>query len=221
MKFKAVIFDFDGTLVDTCADIALCINEMLSHFGYENKSNEQVKAALCFGPVKLVYNVLPPDVANDKKSLDECVDFYRGKYNVSENKLTYPYHGIINLLSVLKENGIKVAINTNKSSFQTQNIVRGIFKDGTFDAIVGFSSEHPAKPDPFGALSIAKEFGVDPCDMVYVGDSHVDIQTAKNAGMASVGVSWGYRSRDVLEQEHPDFIADSVSQLSEFIFKHI
>ncbi len=221
MKFKAVIFDFDGTLVDTCADIALCINEMLSHYGYENKTNEQVKAALCFGPVKLVYNVLPSEVANDSKLLDECVEFYRGKYNVSENKLTYPYDGIINLLTVLKENGIKIAINTNKNSFQTRNIVSGIFADETFDKIVGFSDSRPAKPNPCGALMIANELGIEPCDIVYIGDSHVDIKTAKNAGMSSVGVSWGYRSRDVLEKENPDYIADNVAQLSEYILSNI
>lgn len=217
MKIKAVIFDFDGTLVDTCADIALCINEMLSHFGYENKTNDEVRAALCFGPVKLVYNVLPENAANDDNTLKECLDYYRGVYSVSENKLTHAYEGIVDLLTFLKENGIKVAINTNKNENHTRNIMRGIFEPFLIDKVVGFSDEHPAKPDPYGALKIADEFGIKPCEIAYVGDSHVDIQTAQNAGMISVGVSWGYRSRDVLEAQNPDLIADNTAKLTEYI----
>lgn len=218
MKIKAVIFDFDGTLVDTCADIALCINVMLSHFGYKNKTYDEVRSALCFGPVKLVYKVLPCDVANDEKTLKECVDYYRGVYNVSENKLTHSYDGIVKLLSFLKDNGIRVAINTNKNQNHTENIIKGIFDPSLIDMIVGFSEEHPAKPDPYGALTISNAFGIDPLEIVYVGDSDIDIQTAKNAGMIAVGVSWGYRSRDVLERANPDFIADDAKELSDIIF---
>ena len=217
MKIKAVIFDFDGTLVDTCADIALCINDMLSHFGYETKTIDEVREALCFGPVKLVYNVLPTEVSDDVDILNKCVDYYRGKYNVSENKLSNAYDGIVELLTFLKDNGIKVAINTNKNQNQTENIMKGVFNSSLIDMVVGFSDEHPAKPEPYGALIIAKRLGFDPSEIVYVGDSHVDVQTAKNAGMISIGVSWGYRSREVLEAEKPDYIADNADQLTFYI----
>lgn len=221
MKIKAIIFDFDGTLVDTCADIALCINDMLSHFGYNNKTNEDVRAALCFGPIKLVYNVLPTDAANDPDTLKKCVDYYRGVYNVSENKLSHPYDGIVKLLTILKENGIKVAVNTNKNQSQTENIINGVFDPELIDMVVGFSDDLPSKPDPYGALKIASAFGTEPCEIAYVGDSHVDIITAKNAKMMAVGVSWGYRSRDVLENEDPDFIADNAEQLTNYILELI
>lgn len=221
MKIKAVIFDFDGTLVDTCADIAVCINSMLFHYGYKQRTKDEVRAALCFGPIRLVYNLLPEKAANDEKTLNECVSYYRGEYSICDNKLSIPYEGILDLLALLKQKGIRVAVNTNKNQNHTEKIISGVFDEDLIETVVGFSDEHPAKPDPFGALKISKGFNIEPESIIYVGDSDVDIQTAKNAGMISVGVSWGYRSREILESQSPDFIADDANALTDYIMSMI
>lgn len=221
MKIKAVIFDFDGTLVDTCADIASCINVMLAHFDYPSKTVDEVRKALCYGPVKLVYNLLPKEAAEDEKLLNKCVDYYRGVYNMCDNSFSHAYDGIVELLSFLKDNGIKIAVNTNKNTNHTINIINGRFDPGLIDIVVGFSSDHPAKPDPYGATYIANSFNIDPSNIVYVGDSDVDVLTAKNAKMTAVGVSWGYRSSDVIKKADPDYIADCVKMLYDYIKDHI
>ncbi len=209
---KNIIFDCDGTIVDSIGDIRASINRTMDHFGYPQKSEKEVVAAICRGPVYLVRTLLPEE-AKEGEIFEKCLAFYRSTYGEHECELTDAYEGIRELVRKLRKNGCKVAVNTNKNQDHCEKILRKIFGDDAFDAIVGFDNVHPGKPDPYGALKAAKLIGADPKETVYVGDSDVDILTGKNAGMKTIGVLWGYRSKDVLLSAGADLLAQTPLEL--------
>lgn len=196
MKFNAVIFDLDGTLVNSLDDLADAMNSVLSNNGLPIHPADAYRYFVGNGIRNLVSKALP-EPARDDKTITECyqqmLDVYSRNYMVK----TRPYDGIIDLLDELKSFDMKLGVFSNKADGFTKNIVQKLFP-GYFDAVVGFTTEALKKPNPVCALRLSKRFGSDPENIIYIGDSGVDMQTAKNAKMYGVGVLWGFRTEDEL-----------------------
>jgi len=216
MKNKAVIFDLDGTLAYTLEDIADSMNRVLNDHGFQEHDYETYKGFVGHGIRNLVYRAIPPEKRIDKL-IDQChiemIDIYRENCLVKSRL----YDGITELVNSLFEKGIKLAIFSNKAHELTVKVVDGLFGPGKFNFILGSGPDLPSKPEPDGALQIAKEIGVDPVEMAYVGDSGTDMLTAKRAGMFAIGVTWGYRDKDDLIKNGADLIIDTPLEIINII----
>ncbi|MBP7469860.1 MAG: HAD family hydrolase [Flavobacterium sp.] len=191
MKFKGIIFDLDGTLVNSLEDIADAMNKVLQSLDYPTHSYDDYQYFIGSGLRNLVSKALP-ETNNDEnqieKSLNSMIDVYRDNCT----NQTKSYQGIVELLNELKSRKLKLGVFSNKADALTKEITKALFPD-VFDPIVGLSTESLKKPNPFEALEISKSWGLQPEEMIFVGDSGIDMQTATNANMHAVGVSWGYR----------------------------
>lgn len=206
MKYKAAIFDMDGTLVDTLEDIFEGVNEMLAHYSLPARSLEEVRNFVGNGARKLVARSLPKD--SDEKFISEALEYYNGCYARHMLNKVKPYEGIMNFLTALENKKISLAICTNKQDFAAKAIAEKILSPIKFAAVVGDIPGQPRKPDPTRALAIAKKISVQPSEVAYFGDTAVDMQTAHNAGFFSVGVTWGFRPKSELIENNAEFIID-------------
>lgn len=209
--FKAAVFDLDGTVADTMGDLCISMNEMLTEVGYPERSREELLALINNGPRAFVCGALPEEYRNDDAEVERCVEIYSACYNRHYNDTTYLFDGIKEALTELKQNGIRLALNTNKGQSHAEAIMEKLLP-GVFDIVLG-SGRFPPKPDPTGTFSIVESFLVLPEDFIFVGDSNVDMNTAKNAGMYAVGVNWGYRSEKVLSDSGADIIVSKAKQI--------
>lgn len=191
MKFKGVIFDLDGTLVNSLEDIADAMNTVLKSYNYPTHSYETYQYFIGSGLRNLVSKALPT-AHNDSKHIDHCYQLMIDEYSVNCTHKTKPYVGIYELLDFLISQNIKLGVFSNKSDELTKKVVDDLFS-GYFEAVSGLTVEELKKPNPSGAIEIANKFGFDTKEMIFVGDSGIDMQTATNANMMAVGVSWGYR----------------------------
>lgn len=189
----ALFFDLDGTLLDTLADIRAHVNDMLRAFSYPEIGTEQAKAYVGDGARKLIERSLPPGAAN----ADECFSYFSERFAASDNALTTLYEGEIEALERLKKS-FRLAVITNKPQTATERCIRRFFPKGLFDFVGGDSGLFPCKPDPSLTRYAALSLRVAPKDCVFIGDGETDVRTAKNAGMRSLSVLWGYRSREQL-----------------------
>jgi len=190
---KAFIFDLDGTLIDSLADIAESINRMLDTRGYPRCEQEVFKQMVGDGMEKLVERALPEAVRSEEL-IKVCVEEYRAHYDVLWNAQTQPYEGIVAMLAELKGRGVKLGVISNKAHRFTVPMTEHFFGTTLFDHILGQRAEVPRKPDAAGAHEMAAFLGLKTEEMAYVGDSGIDMQFAKNSGMKAVGVRWGFRS---------------------------
>ncbi len=197
MTFKAVLFDLDGTLVNSLEDLADCMNLVLRDHGFRQHSVEEYKNMIGNGIRRLVYESLAEDVRSDEL-VSECYDFMMNEYRANCITKTRPYSGVVDLLIRLSSRGIKLAVLSNKADELVRKVVSSLFPEVHFGVIMGSSAEWPRKPDPSAALEISRRFGIQPADFVYVGDTDVDMQTANRAGMYAVGALWGFRSKEEL-----------------------
>ena len=214
MKFKAVIFDLDGTLINSLEDLADSMNSVLKSCGYPVHEVLEYKYFVGSGIRNLVNVSLPADMRFDN-NIDTCykqmIDIY-SRNCVNKTRL---YDGIIDLLDKLKGMNIKLAVLSNKADELTQKIADILFP-GYFDIILGISPETKKKPDPSGALKISNLFGIIPKEIIYTGDTEVDMQTAANAGMFGVGVLWGFRTKNELINSGAKEIAAHPLDLTRF-----
>lgn len=197
MKYRAVVFDFDGTLLDTLRDLADSVNSVLNRSGFPEHGLDQYRHFVGEGVEELARRVLPEgqrDEATITRTLTEVREEYRQRWP----NHTLPYEGIPELLDALTALGIKMAIVTNKPDESTRIMAARLLPRWKFDDIVGATSDLPRKPDPKGALEAARRLGLPPGAFLYVGDSDIDMKTANAAGMYAVGVLWGFRSADEL-----------------------
>lgn len=208
--YKATLFDLDGTLADTFGDIAASVNRFLSEEGYPLRTDEEILAAISFGRREFILRSLPDGTAPEE--VDRCVIRYTEIYQKHFMDTTAPYPGMPELIARLKAAGMKVAVVTNKAHPNAVRMVETIYPDVLFDRIRGLS-DLPAKPDPASALETASLLGVDPSECAFIGDSELDMRTAKNAGMTPVGVSWGYRPVAVLRESGAAAIAHAADEL--------
>ena len=209
---KAFIFDLDGTLIDSLADIAESINRMLDARGYPRCEQEVFKQMVGDGMEKLVERALP-EGARSEELIKICVEEYRAHYDTLWNAQTRPYAGIVEMLSSLKSRGLKLGVISNKAHRFTVPMTEHFFGPDVFDHILGQRAEVPRKPAPDGAHEMTAFLGLKTDEMAYVGDSGIDMQFAKSSGMRAVGVRWGFRSEAELLECGADALVSSPAEL--------
>jgi phosphoglycolate phosphatase len=207
-KYKAIIFDLDGTLINSIPDIADSMNMVLDRYGYPKYGYEQYKYFVGNGIRRLVERCVPPEYAtpeNIKDVLSTMLEVYGNNY---ANR-TCLYDGISELLEALPARKIKTAILSNKTDSITQKICRKLLCEQHFDIILGATDRFPKKPNPASALFIADAIEVAPEDIFYLGDTSIDMETANAAGFFPAGAAWGFRPTDELISFGAKFIADT------------
>ena len=187
---KAVIFDLDGTLLNTLDSIAFCGNTALSHFGFKNVSINEYPQFIGKGAPAL-FDKLYKYVGGDPEKYDEFFEYAMEVYNEYGNKNIKTYDGIYQMLDQLKEKGIKCAVLSNKPHCITKEVCDNFF-NGRFEAVYGQRQGTPKKPDPFMMNELLKELKCDAKDCLYCGDSDIDVLTAKNSGVTMLGAAWGF-----------------------------
>lgn len=213
---KAVIFDLDGTLCDTVNDIRTAINAALARLGYKSRSRTEIIKFMNNGAKELVRRSLPKDVQKIEFIVDSALGIYENEYAKCYCDKTRAFDGIWNMIDELKNKEFKLAVLSNKQNAFVKGIIEKVFGKGAFTFVMGHS-ELPVKPDPASALFVAKQLGAKPEKCIFVGDSDVDIKTAQNAGMKSIGCTWGYRELEVLTEAGADKIAHSAEQVVTFV----
>ncbi|NJD04223.1 MAG: HAD family hydrolase [Ruminiclostridium sp.] len=197
MKFKAVLFDLDGTLLDTIDDLSDSANAVLAASGFPTHKTEAYKYFVGDGVRELIARALP-ESHRDKVTIESSLAAMRLEYRMRWADKTRPYKGIPQLLDALVENNIKMAILSNKADEFTQLIVKKLLPGWKFEAVFGESPAIPKKPDPAGAFKISDLLGIPAGEFLYLGDTNVDMKTAVLAGMYPVGALWGFRKPDEL-----------------------
>ncbi len=208
---KVAIFDFDGTIVDTITDVALSFNLALKENGFNEHPLEAFDGFVGGNLETVVSRMLPKDSVSDA-NVDKVKNCYRRIYSTSSKENTRPYRGVMDLLSKLKENGWKLAINSNKGQVLLDGLVEKLFPQGFFDSVVGYIEDKPSKPDPFGVKQICKECGSPLDRAIYVGDGASDVLTAKAAGIPCIFVTWGQGKCDRDLYDRISFV-DNVEEL--------
>lgn len=196
MKYKLVIFDLDGTILNTLDDLAGAVNAALEMHHFPTHSIEDVRRFVGNGVANLIRRAVPAET--DDETCARVLADFKAYYREHINDHTRPYDGIRELLSALRSAGVKVGVNSNKFDAALQSLCR-IHFDGLYDYAVGESEVTPKKPDPTAARRIMDAMGAKPEETIYIGDSNVDLTTAKNAGTDSAWVSWGFRRRSEME----------------------
>lgn len=210
----AVLFDLDGTLLDSLGDLAESMNAVLRERGLPTHELDAFRYFIGDGIRELVKRSLPEALQEDESSLVSFLEAYRASYEARWH-LSKPFPGVPEMLDALQERGTALAVVSNKPDPFTQKCVQRIFSKWSWDGIAGQRDGVPRKPDPAGALTLASEWGVDPKDCWFVGDSDVDMQTGVNAGMHAVGVTWGFRTEDELREAGAEHIIHSPNELLE------
>lgn len=214
MRFKGIIFDLDGTLVDSLHDISDAMNVVLTSLNHPTHSYETYQYFIGSGLRNLVSKALPA-THNSDEQIEICFECMIDEYRKSCTLKTKPYDGILDLLNNPALENIKMAVFSNKADELTKKIVSEIFPDH-FDEAVGLSTEELKKPNPFEALAISKKWNLSPQEVLFVGDSDIDMQTAVNANMYPVGVSWGYRTDVELKSSGAKVVINTPSELIEY-----
>ena len=198
MQYKAVIFDLDGTLVDSLADLSDSVNLMLESYGFPTHEVEKYRYFVGNGSKKLMERTLPRDKAASAEFVEEALAKYKAIYKEHLLEKTRPYNGVRELLAELKSRGIPLAVCTNKHNDAALTIVKILFAPSTFEEVLGDRPGFPKKPNPATPLEIASHLGVKPDEVAYLGDTSVDMETAVHAGFLPVGVLWGFRPEEEL-----------------------
>jgi phosphoglycolate phosphatase len=212
IQFRCVIFDLDGTLVDTIADIAGAMNSSLAAHGFPVLDQGDFTEKVGWGIRKLAYLSLPA-ASRDDKTVDAVAAGAVRIYAERPVVHSRPYPGIPGLAAELKRRKIKTAVLTNKPDPVARLVVDGLFPPGSFDRICGDLPGRPRKPDPAAAWDLLTELDAVPGETVFMGDSEVDIETARAASCYALGVSWGFRGRELLRRAGADRIIDSPGEL--------
>jgi phosphoglycolate phosphatase len=197
MSYQAVLFDLDGTLLDTLTDLGDATNHALRRLGCPEHPRGDFKYFIGDGVETLMRRVLPKDRC-DAATMAACASLMRTEYAKCWAATTRPYAGISELLDALAARGIPMAVLSKKPDEFTKLCVAQLLPDRPFVAVLGASPAMPRKPDPAGAREIARRLGLAPRDIVYLGDTNTDMQTAIAAGMFPVGALWGFRAADEL-----------------------
>ncbi len=209
---RAVLFDLDGTLLDTVADIHKTLNECLLKFGFPAITLEQTKSFVGDGAEMLVKRA-----TSQGERWEECYADFRVRFAQSDNALTYPFDGEIALLKSLQARGVKLAVVTNKPQEAAEKAVRERLSEISFDMVAGDCGWFPVKPDPTLARYVALSLRVPFSECVFVGDGEPDAQTALAAGMRGISCLWGYRSKEQLERAGATEFAQSYEELGKLL----
>jgi phosphoglycolate phosphatase len=195
MRFKAVLFDLDGTLLNTIDDLTESMNVVLKQWGFPGHDTETFKYFVGDGMEDIVRRSLPED-KRDSDRINQGIEAYNREYQNRYAKKTRPYDGVTELLDGLTFVGTKLAILSNKPHDFTVKMVEQLLDDWTFEVVFGVRPSIPKKPDPSAALEAAGLLKIEPKDILYLGDTNVDMLTARSAGMYAVGALWGFRTAE-------------------------
>lgn len=216
MKYDLVIFDLDGTLLDTVEDLRAALNYGLALGGFPPKTKAEMKRIIGGGVRNHVKNAVPEGTPEDV--IDRVFAAFKARYNAHNNDTTLPFPGIPELLRALKDAGIRVAVNSNKLDEDSRALIAAHFQ-GLVDMAIGDREGVPRKPSPVSANEIMAALGVAPDRTLYVGDGDSDVMTARNAGTDGAWVSWGYRNRDDLKGLDVPHRFDTAEALKRFILE--
>ncbi|MFO0958745.1 MAG: HAD-IA family hydrolase [Isosphaeraceae bacterium] len=216
MTADAIVFDLDGTLLDTLDDIADSANRALEREGFPTHPRGDFRRFIGDGVQMLVKRALPPE-SGDPATIDRVVEAYRVEYAAGWDRETHPYPGVEDLLDALVARGLKLAVLSNKPDEFTQLCVGHYLGRWPFECVLGHRPEWPRKPSPESARHVAAGLGVSPDRCAFVGDSVADVLTAKAAGMRPVAVSWGFQDAEILAGAGAEVVIDRPSDLLEFL----
>ncbi|MCK5070309.1 MAG: HAD family hydrolase [Desulfocapsa sp.] len=201
MKCKGVIFDLDGTLLDTLDDLATAANATLEHFDFPIHPVHAYRYFVGEGLRTLIQRIIPGSDATDAE-IDEYMKKFAEIYTGTWNVKTAPYEGILEMLVSMSEAGLQLAVLSNNPHKFTEICVELFFPENTFNFVFGQREGVAKKPDPAGAIELAEKMNLDIKDILYVGDTATDMQTGNGAGMKTIGVTWGFRERAELEENN-------------------
>lgn len=197
MPHRAVLFDLDGTLLDTLEDLADATNQALARLGFPPRPVENFRYYVGNGALNLVRRVLPDD-QQDEQTVQNCLEAFGEEYARCWDRKSKPYAGVPELLAALGGRGVPMAVFSNKPDQFAKLCVEKLLPHARFEMVIGAGGDVPHKPDPTGAGLIAERLGIPPGEFLYVGDTGTDMQTASAAGMFPVGVAWGFRPANEL-----------------------
>ncbi|MGI6085319.1 MAG: HAD family hydrolase [Acetivibrionales bacterium] len=209
-KYDTIIFDLDGTLMDTLEDLKDSVNYALELCGFQKRSTDEIRRFLGNGVGRLIELCVPDGLTNPLYK--KCLDSFKKYYSENMRNKTKPYRGIIELLEQLKRKKYKLAVVSNKFDGAVKGLVKEFFGE-YIQVAIGESEYISRKPAPDTVIKALEELGSSPERTVYVGDSEVDVKTAKNSGLKCVGVTWGFRDREVLVKEGADYMIDEPEEL--------
>jgi len=199
-NIKGVVFDLDGTLIDSLEEIATATNRTLEASGYPTHPIDAYKYFAGHGARVLMERAAPQEVVADTGQFEPLLERFLALYHQLTGTIAHPYEGIAELLTALTEKGLKLFVLTNKPHASAGECVKGLMPHWAFTQILGARDNVPKKPDPAGAFEILETTGIKGEEMLYLGDTAVDMKTASGAGMVPVGVLWGFRERKELEE---------------------
>lgn len=211
---EAVIFDLDGTLLNTLADLQAATNAALALRGLPTRTIEEVRNFVGNGIRNLIKRAMPEGSTDEE--IDSALADFKAYYADHLHDRTTPYDGIPELIAELKGRGIRLAVLSNKVDSASRTLAQHFFPD-TFDEIFGERTGIPRKPDPTSCRLVMDALGVSAQETLYVGDSGVDMQTAKNASLYAVGVTWGFRTREILTENGADALVDEPKAILNYI----
>lgn len=209
-RYRLAVFDLDGTLLYTLDDLTASVNYALESEGLPERSKDEIQSFVGNGIRRLIDLSLPK--GTEKDTADRVFSLFKSHYALHSNDNTRPYEGILPMLRKLKETGVRLALVSNKADFAVKSLAEKYF-GGLLDIAVGEKEGIPRKPHPSMVENILQSLSVEKEDAVYIGDSDVDILTAKNAGIDCISVTWGFRDREFLIENGGRVFADNASEL--------
>lgn len=210
-KYRGVIFDLDGTLLNTIYDLSDSVNAVLQKMGAKEHTYEEYKLKIGRGFRNLMEVSLPEGTS--EAEIDTALELFLSIYDKKYMDKTIPYEGITDVLKTLDEKGILIGVNSNKRTDYTQALVSHHFSDINFVGVIGERKGIHKKPDPVSALEITSAMNLKPEEVLYIGDSKTDIITGKNAGMDTAGVLWGFRGEEELTGHGADYMLHSPNEI--------
>ena len=217
MKYDIVIFDLDGTLLNTIGDLAASVDYVMRSRNLPEHTDAEYRQMVGGGIRRLVDRALPEALAANEEYVDECVTQFRRYYVDNIDRHTVPYEGMCELLRDLQRAGVKLAVASNKFQHGTDRLVSKFFSDIDFVAVEGNREGAPFKPDPQIVTGILSRAGLAPERAVMIGDSGIDIRTAQAAGIDSIGVAWGFRFAEELYEAGAERVVSQVEELREYL----
>jgi len=215
MNCKSAIFDLDGTLLDTLQDLAYAGNQVLATRGFPQHPVEAYKQFVGDGLRVLMERITPAGA--DEVEIETCCALFSEIYGKCWDHQSRPYPGILAMLAKLRANGVRCSVLSNKPHQFTEVYIERFFADDDFEIVFGQREGVKKKPDPAGAIEIANLMQVAPADCIYIGDTSVDMRTGKSAGMFTIGVLWGFREKEELQQNNADMIVSSPMEIVDYV----
>lgn len=215
--FSHVIFDLDGTILNTLEDLAAAGNHTCEAHGWPTFAVDEYRYKVGNGMLKLVERFMPAEYAGDGRMFEQTLAEFRAYYGEHKEDHTAPYAGTIEMLDRLRAAGVQLAVLTNKDHISAAPLIEKYFGSERFALVQGRVDAFPPKPEAPVTLHVMEELGADPATTLYVGDSNVDILTGHNAGLKSAGVSWGFRGRAELEAAGADYVVDTQAELAALV----